>query len=301
MLILSRSLAIFFASTMSIFAADDEPIVTVENAALHSVRALAETENNFSRASMEHGIRASFLQFFADDAIIFAPGPTNGKKFYAKYEGKGRKLMWQPIFATLANSGELGLTTGPWEMQKSAADKTPIAFGQFVSVWKKQRDNSWKVTVDVGIDNPPPPDAPGEVQLFRPNEKLRNGDVDLARTALAKAEATLSDTLKEGVGSAIVASASEDIRVFRDNSFPAVGKTAARLMLGSDNGKMARKNSGGGLSASADLAYRYGSYSSERTNVNERGYFLTIWKLESDQNWRIILDLQKKEPATEKK
>jgi ketosteroid isomerase-like protein len=289
MMILSKPLrlilSLLFSSVLPGRAAND-----------NALRSLVDSENNFAHTSVERGIRDSFLKFFADDSIIFAPAPTNGKKFYTKYVDKGRRLMWQPIFATISNAGDLGTTTGPWEMQKSASEKTPIAFGDFLSVWKKQRDNSWKVIVDVGIDHGKPSDAPGDIQLLPPAEPAAKIDLKLAQGGLDKAEETLVDTLKEGAGSAIVASASKDIHVLRENSFPAVGQEAARVMLTSDNAKMTRTKSGGGMSKTADLAYRYGSYSSELPNATERGYFLTVWRAERADDWKIIVDLQKKEP-----
>ena len=217
-----------------------------EHTSLQALRALVATENNFSRASVEHGIRDSFLQFFADDSIIFAPEPKNGKKFYANYEDKGRKLIWQPIFATIANSADLGVTTGPWEMKSSASDDTSVAFGQFVSIWKRQPEKSWKVIVDVGIDNPQAEKPPGEAERSPPNEVLQSEDVDLARRALENAEIAFAKALTEDEGGAIVTWASNDIRVFRENAFPVVGKTAAKLMLNSDTAKMMRASSGGG-------------------------------------------------------
>jgi ketosteroid isomerase-like protein len=266
-----------------------------------ALRSVVEAENNFARTSVERGIRESFLQNFADDAIIFAPDPKNGKKFYTAFKDKGRKLMWQPVFATIASSGDLGVTTGPWELQTSATDTTPLGFGDFLSIWKKQRDNSWKVIADVGVEHPQPSQPPGDIQLLSPSATPAKLDVDPGRRALEKAEQTLAGTLKEGAGSGILASASNDIRVLRDNSFPAVGKTAAKLMIGPDNGKMRREKMGEGMSAAADLAYRYGSYSSERGNVTEHGHFLTIWRAEGGQDWKILVDLQKKTPEPEKK
>jgi len=266
-------------------------------AALHSV---VEAEKTFSKTSVERGIRESFLQFFADDSVVFTPAPTNGKKFYANYDDKGRKLIWQPIFATISNAADLGFTTGPWEMKKSATGDTPIAFGDFVSIWKKQRDHSWKVIVDLGVDHPQPSGPTGEMQLVPPNETLRGIDVDLARHNLEKAENTLADSLAVDAGAAITDFADDTIRVYRENSFPAVGKDAAKLMLGSDHGKVTRKTTGGGVSSSGDFAYRYGSYSAERANVKEHGYFLAIWKLDSNREWKIIGDVQKKSPPEEK-
>jgi ketosteroid isomerase-like protein len=286
---LSKSLILFLAllSIVPAIGAEDNPAMPV-------LRAVVESERKFAHTCLEHGIRESFLQFFADDSIIFAPAPTNGKAFYAKYEDKGRRLIWQPIFATVSNSGDLGVTTGPWELKKSATEETPLAFGQFVSIWRKQPDNSWKVIVDVGIDNPQPTKPPGEIQFLSPNETPRNIDATVKHDAIEQPQKMFLDALKDDAGAAINAVADGDIRVFRDNSFPAVGKDAAKVMLGSDHRKMTRKTSGHGISASTDLGYQYGSYSSEHDNSTEPGYFLTIWKVDRNGDWKIILDLQKK-------
>ncbi len=273
--------ALFFSITAA-FGAEDV-----------ALRSLVETEKNFAATSVERGIRESFLQFFADDSIIFAPEPKNGKRFYTDYEDKGRKLSWRPIFATVARSGELGVTTGPWELAKSKAEPAPIAFGDFLSIWRKQSDGSWKVIVDVGVDHERPGDLPAETKLQPPAELPANVDFDLARAALEKAEKRLAEAVKEGAGKGILTAASDDIRVLRQNSFPAVGRDAASAMLSSDNGKMTRENSGGGVSVACDLVYRYGSYSAERGNATERGYYLTIWRMENG-DWKIIVDLQKK-------
>jgi hypothetical protein len=71
-------------------------------------------------------------------------------------------------------------------------------------------------------------------------------------------------------------------------------------MLSSDHGKMTRRNSGNGMSASDDLAYRYGSYTNEKPNVTEQGYFLSVWRLDLNRDWKLILDLQKKAPPPDK-
>ena len=259
----------------------------------NALRSLVEAENNFARTSVERGIRESFLQFFAENAIIFAPEPKNGKKFYTYYEDKGRKLMWRPIFATIASSAELGVTTGPWEMAKSKTEPAPIAFGDFLSVWRKQRDNSWKVIVDVGVDHPKPSDLPRETQLLRPNEAPVRVDLDVAHGSLEKLEKTFSAMLNENAGSAILTAAGADIHILRQNSLPAVGRDAASAMLSTDNSRTIRKSTDSGMSEAGDLAYRYGSYSSERENVTERGYYLTIWRAEANGGWKIIVDLQK--------
>ena len=278
---LSKRIAIFLTLSMGTVLADDP------------AQGLVEAEKAFAQKSMTAGIGSAFMQFLAPDSIVLKPQPENAREFYGKYDSAGRKLLWQPVVACVSRSGDLGMTSGPWEMRKAVAgSEKAVAFGQFVSIWKKQPDGSWKVALDGGTQNPQPSETPGEPVPMRPNEQ--SIDAAEATRALEAAERSFVETLKEGAGPAITVVASDDVRILRDNAMPAIDQAAARLMLSSDNGKMVRKELGGAVASSADLAYRYGSYSSERGNVTEHGYFLTVWRFESDRQWRVILDLQNK-------
>lgn len=282
---LSIPLRIFAALLLSIFPAF--------GGSEDALRSLVEAEKSFAATSVERGIRESFLRFFAENSIIFAPEPKNGKKFYTYYEDKGRRLNWRPIFATIASSGELGVTTGPWELA-SKDEPAPIAYGDFLSVWRKQLDNSWKVIVDVGVDHGPPSELPREPQLLPAGELPTRVDVDVAQQKLQQADGRLIASLKEAAGPAILAAASEHIRVLRQNFLPAAGREAATAMLGLDNSGPARSFIDGGISSAADLAYRYGSYVIDDDNGTERGHYLTIWRAEEKGDWKILVDLQKK-------
>jgi ketosteroid isomerase-like protein len=264
-----------------------------EAASSKALGPLVEAEKNFARTALIHGIREAFLQFLASNSLVFNPSPMNGRTLYEKYDDKGRRLIWEPIFATISSSEELGITTGPWELKKSATDRDSIAFGQFVSVWEQQPDNSWKVILDVGIDHPPPKTPAPKIQLLPAQGTVPDAEATAPRPSLDRTEERFLEALKVDAGAAILASAGDDVRILRQDSFPAVGKSAAKLMLASDHAKMVRSIFGGHVSASGDLAYRYGSYSSQHENVNERGYFLSIWKINSKRDWNLLLDLQK--------
>jgi ketosteroid isomerase-like protein len=270
-------------------------ILAVSAADETALRSLVEAEKSFAATSAERGIRESFLKFFAENSIIFAPEPKNGKKFYSYYEDKGRRLTWRPIFATIASSGELGVTTGPWQLAKSKAEPAPIAFGNFLSVWRKQLDGSWKVIVDVGVDHERPGDLPAEPQLLLPTDRPARTDVDLARRALQEADRKLVDRLKETGSNATLDVASDQIHVLRQNVLPVVGREAATSLLRTERRSITRSFIDGSLSHEGDLAYRYGSYSSSDKNGSERGYYLTIWRTEAGE-WKILIDLQKKTP-----
>ncbi len=67
------------------------------------------------------------------------------------------KLRWHPVSAVAAKSGDVGYTIGRWESVTSAAGRDSVtARGNYVTIWHKQRDGSWKAAVDIGNDDAPP-------------------------------------------------------------------------------------------------------------------------------------------------
>src|SRR5438094_2680444 len=116
-------------------------------------RALVEMEHAFAKAAATKGTRDAFLEFLADDGIIFQPGPVNGKKFWGERPSRRGLLSWEPIFSDVSRAGDLGYTTGPWEFRPNGPDDQPVAFGQYFTIWKKQPDGSWKAVLDRGVSS----------------------------------------------------------------------------------------------------------------------------------------------------
>src|SRR5947199_5471658 len=116
-------------------------------------RALVEMEHAFAKAAATKGTRDAFLEFLADDGIIFQPGAVNGKKFWGERPSRKGLLSWEPIFSDVSRAGDLGYTTGPWEFRPNGPDDQPVAFGQYFTIWKKQRDGSWKAVLDRGVSS----------------------------------------------------------------------------------------------------------------------------------------------------
>src|SRR5438094_2662615 len=116
-------------------------------------RALVEMEHAFAKAAATKGTRDAFLEFLADDGIIFQPGPVNGKKFWSERQPRNGLLSWEPIFADVSRAGDLGYTTGPCEFRPNGPDDQPVAFGQYFTIWKKQTDGSWKAVLDRGVSS----------------------------------------------------------------------------------------------------------------------------------------------------
>src|SRR5438128_4856754 len=80
-------------------------------------RALVEMEHAFTKAAATKGTRDAFLEFLADDGILFQPGPVNGKKLWSERQPRKGLLSWEPVLADVSRAGDLGYTTGPWEFR----------------------------------------------------------------------------------------------------------------------------------------------------------------------------------------
>jgi ketosteroid isomerase-like protein len=255
-----------------------------------AAREIAKIDGEYSNLSIAKGMPAASVEYFAEHGVVFAPGAVNGKKYWAGRTDFTGTLVWQPIFAFAAGAADLGYTTGIWELKNPLS----LAFGHYVTIWARQRDGQWKIALDVGTENPQPPESPPSLQLLPPDVTAGTQAHENSRRNLQKTERQFSQAAHNGIGRAILDYATDDIRVHREKSLPAVGLVAAGLMLTSDHGKIIFESGGSKMSGSGDLSYSYGKYSEERGNVVERGIYLMIWRANMNGDWKLALNLQKK-------
>lgn len=126
--------------------------------------ALTRTDRDFQRVTAERGA-AGFASFFAEDAVVMMAGkPVLGPKqveaartpFFAV---PGNRLDWEPTAAE--SEHDLGCTLGRYRITRSndKGEKT-ITHGSYITAWRRQPDESWKVIFDGGAPDPPPTTKP---------------------------------------------------------------------------------------------------------------------------------------------
>jgi len=120
---------------------------------------LIKLEADFAKAVAEHGHDA-FITFFAEDGVELEDGGGVTTKEAMRKQPpwpEGTLLTWTPVKADMAASEDLGYTYGDYVLKsKDKEGKAVVSYGKYVSVWKKQKDGSWKVTVDMGNSSPEP-------------------------------------------------------------------------------------------------------------------------------------------------
>lgn len=276
--------AIFFLAGIKVYAQTSAPT---------ALQSLADAETAFAQTAAAKGTRDAFLSFLADNAVIFEPGPVNGKKTWEKRAPASGLLTWQQNFLAVSRSGDLGYTIGPWEFKQNPTDTDAKAYGQFLSVWKKRKEGPWKVVLDAGVDTPRPLGKPAAAIFSTPPPVSPKIDPAVVQTDVRKVARRFALASAKDSGLAIIAFASEDIHVLRDGVFPATGEDGAQLMLASDHTKTTFQPAGGDLSESNDLGYEYGEYVTERGDGPERGSYVTIWKRNIRATWRLAVDWRK--------
>lgn len=130
-------------------------MLSCQSKTLVSSNELLEADKDFSSYSMEHGTREAFLQFAADSAVMLRDNslPVIGIMNIGKLFGPSNPnstLTWEPKYAKIAASGELGYTYGLYKSVVINGDSTSVSEGSYVSVWQKNNSGDWKWVLDCG-------------------------------------------------------------------------------------------------------------------------------------------------------
>jgi ketosteroid isomerase-like protein len=266
---------------------------------LTPLQEMVQTEQAFSKMAAEKNIRDAFMTFIADDGLLFRPGAVNGKKWMTEHpippSDKKPLLAWQPSYAVVAASGDMGFTTGPWEFKEDVSNDKASAYGHFVTVWKKQADGSWKFVSDLGITHP---QSGGPQTLWHPNEATKNVSVKSvdqasARDALLDRDRSYSAAgLEQGLVKAFLAYASPEVRLYRPNDLPFIGRQPSADALTKAKGQFTWTPISGDVSRAGDLGYTHGTYQimDDTKKVIEQGSYVRIWQ-EQHGAWRIVMDV----------
>lgn len=265
-------------------------------AAPPSLESLIQSERQFSATSVEKGMRDAFISYLADEAVVFRPLPTDGKKLWQSRPPRPDTLIWEPSFAEISGAGDIGYTTGPWEFRPVPdSTQSAIVYGHFISVWKKQPEG-WRVVADIGVQHEKPEHGVGSGDLTQaPVPKLgkqgKHESIEMAALDRSLAESTRS----KGVGGAYVAVATHDFRLNRDGFMPSLGVDPVRAAFDSVGGTLDFETRGSGVANSLDLGYSYGIARLLRRGSeapSDSGVFLHVWRREAGKKWKLALAVE---------
>lgn len=117
-------------------------------------QSLIEVDKEFSVFSEKNGMQKAFLEYVDDKGVLLQDNsmPIVGKEKLAElYKNKSDTnftLNWEPLFAEISASAELGYTYGIWTFTLD----TIIEQGTYATIWRKNEYGNWKFVLDTGND-----------------------------------------------------------------------------------------------------------------------------------------------------
>lgn len=251
----------------------------------HPAAPIEAAERAFAADGLTYGIRGSFLRHMADDAIMFAPGPVNAK---ALYEGRPAtnepKLEWWPQHVVIARSGDLGLSTGPAQVNGKRR-------GYYATIWRKGAGGEWKWIYDGG--------AAADASLAPPQETpAHKGPVSPIG---AKSQAIGFEEAKAAEAALIARAATDAPNAYRKAFAPdawLLGPADAGALAANDlQGRLAVRPAamalaplGGGASAAGDFVWTYGTATWSGKDASPlKAHYMHVWQRRAE-GWRLIFE-----------
>ena len=247
---------------------------------------LLDTQRAFEHATAERGIRSAFLEFLRDDAIVFQPGPTNGKQHWSKRETDASAIFVRDLtYSDIASNSLMGYTTGNWRSYQKGKSEGLARFGQYVTIWERGADGKFRATVDITVSHDKLPFTETDKRLSRKHK----GDIN--KRGWSPADSSMNflraSMTGSGLGGGYAKFAADDVRLLRDGSPPITGRK--RVVAETNEYVAVEFPSKVALFQSADMAYTWNPCRFDNTTEGLiKGNCLHVWKLRKKKWWIVL-------------
>lgn len=138
-------------------AADGGPdAAPVDEETIRSLGAeLVEADRRFAASVQRRGL-AGWITGFAPTGRMIADGQSHigpegiRRTMLPVFADTTFSLTWDPNYAEVAASGDMGYTVGRYEKRRRVDGETVVESGTYLTVWRRQEDGTWKVKADIG-------------------------------------------------------------------------------------------------------------------------------------------------------
>jgi ketosteroid isomerase-like protein len=260
--------------------------------------AMVNAERAFAKAATEKGIRDSFLEFFADDAIAFNPAPMSATERLRSRPARPfseLELTWEPRAGDIAASGELGWLTGPSTFIDHTTPGAPPQHGNYLSVWRRRAEGPWRVFIDIGSQPPQAVSfAPGFSRFQLPSRYSASAAGSTGTASLLEADKRLnSEIAARGAGPAYEAVVTRGSRLHRNGYMPPIGPGAIRSWFDANALAMSATTGAAESARSGDLGYSYGTFE-VTAPTSQAGAYVRIWERDGTGKWLLVADVVQK-------
>jgi ketosteroid isomerase-like protein len=119
---------------------------------------LLNADRAFLKSAQTGGMAKAFAKHLSHDARVHRNGvqPILGPEAIMQFLAKTSVApTWEPLFADVAQSGDLGYTYGSYELKETSNANAATEKGYYARVWKRGANDRWQVVLDTTSPLPP--------------------------------------------------------------------------------------------------------------------------------------------------
>lgn len=259
------------------------------------------SERAFAARAQQVNPRQAFAEFFAPEAVLYAPYPVPAFPRLREAPDWGVNIQWRPVAAAISGAGDMGYTTGPSEYRRTPAEP-PVGFGHYTSVWQRQTDGRFLVRIDIGIEHPAPlttiedRTAPASAPMAAP--VLDGVTLSAILAGLRELDARIGAQDSSNATVSLAAAFADDARLHRGGRLPVVGRAQVLADLNAYKESLAWTPEGAVVAESGDFGFVYGKGQWKRLQPEETGElaYLNIWQRRGG-DWRLIVHVSNPVPV----
>lgn len=246
---------------------------------------LADSQKALDILAANRGAKTAFLEYLANDAVVFKPQAINGREFWRKQpEDAKEQLIRKLTIADISANGLLGYATGSWELSPNGKRDAATKFGQYVTIWEKKAGNRFRAVLSIDITHDETTDAQRNHVVAADDKRDTNkrgwsvADASMNFQRVAMSRDALSGAYDKFIG--------EDARILLDGLPPltsrkAITSEARRYRSVLFPNKVIAFQT-------ADMAYMWNPCSYATSEGIEAGSCLQIWKLRNKKWWIVL-------------
>jgi ketosteroid isomerase-like protein len=257
---------------------------------------LVEAEAALAAAMSTADPRGAMLTRSAAFAVLLRPTPVSAPKWLPVNPPLEGRYSWQPAFVEISGLGDLGYTTGPWQVVEKAGGA--VRRGAYLAIWRFHPAVGWQLLMHGANEDSAhavaaagePPSSVGTASRLYPDEAKAE-----ARKLLVDADRAYGTAAaQQGERAALAPLAADDIRLCRPGSAPAAGRDAVLAALPAAPAAFAINPIGARVADSGDLGYTYGTWSSGPAGTPpdslDTWSYVHVWRLDGQGGHRLAME-----------
>jgi hypothetical protein len=270
-------------TTWSAFAQTPTPV---------EVSKVVKAEEDFNKVVERKGIKGGFLSVADFEGIVFKPNAVKITEFYSTIDKQPGKLTSTPKLARISANGDLGFTAGPYVYQNGKTDDDKV-FGDYVSVWRLDTENKFKLLINLGIQHPEAeqetPTDFKEPDLSK--QKAASKDPFNGKNVILATDKMLNRSLSMSSLAAYKEFLSPEGHYYFPGFEPMTGADKILKFLDNEGVSISAETVNGGRSSSNDLAYSYGTARIKKGNIVNNYNYVRIWEIDANHKWNVLLEI----------